>query len=78
MFITFNEHFLSQFPQLITLKNPVNSSKETKYVSTMNTTKLKLFREITVVYCENNNTFCVHNAEFLYVKADNTYRTTVL
>jgi hypothetical protein len=74
MFTAFNGKFLSQFPQLITLKYPVNSSKETKYVSTMNTTKLKLFRKITAVYCE----ICVHNAEFLYVKAVNTKRTTVL
>jgi hypothetical protein len=39
-----------------------------------------LFRETVAIYCENRtehtNTLCVQNAEFLYVKAGDTYSIT--
>jgi Tfp pilus assembly protein PilV len=41
-----------------------------------------LFREANAVNCKNHmkhtNTTCGQNAEFLYIKADGTYRTTEL
>jgi predicted Zn-dependent protease with MMP-like domain len=48
--------------------NPVRTSEETHYVSATKPSRLMLFRETVVVYCENHTENTGQNAEFGILK----------
>jgi hypothetical protein len=58
---------------VIIYKNLFHTSEEKHSISTVYTNRLKRFREIITVYCENRmkhiNTLCEDNAEFFGIKA---------
>jgi hypothetical protein len=57
--------------------NSVSNSQEEHYLSTTKTNHLSIFREITVVYCQNHtthtNALCEQNAEFWNARARDKY-----
>jgi hypothetical protein len=60
------------------MQSSVRASQETQYVSATKPNRLRLFREIIAVYCENltehTNALCGQNAEFSSYLTGNTLR----